>query len=132
MKKQNALSFAREYIRRGFAVIPLMPKSKKPALASWREFQGRGPTAEELEAWFGNGSRNNIGIVTGRIFGLAVVDFDTTEPPRPFSSQRTTSFLQPLWSRPEKVSTLTIATEDEPELFRTDTVGMMCSPRAWG
>lgn len=79
MKKTNTLSIAKEYLRRGFSVIPLLPKSKKPAIVSWREFQKRLPTEEVLTSWFGNGSRNNIGIVTGAISGLAVLDADSAE-----------------------------------------------------
>lgn len=79
MEKADTLSYAKKYLLRGFSVIPLQTRSKKPALSSWREYQERLPTGEELEAWFGNMSQNNIGIVAGKVSGLAVVDFDTPE-----------------------------------------------------
>jgi len=78
MKKTDTLSIAKGYRRAGFSVIPLLPKSKKPAIP-WREFQKRLPTEEELEAWFDNGSQYNIGIVTGKVSGLAVLDADSVE-----------------------------------------------------
>lgn len=74
---KTTLDYARWYVSKGFSVIPLKPKSKIPALDSWKEFQTRRPTDEELNKWFGNGSNNNIGIVTGKISGLAVIDFDS-------------------------------------------------------
>lgn len=77
--KNDILSFANEYVRRGFSVIPLQPRGKKPALPSWREFQERRPTEEELGSWFGSGNRNNIGLITGAISGLAVLDADSVE-----------------------------------------------------
>lgn len=79
MKKLDTLSLAKEYLRLGFAVIPLQPRSKKPAITSWREYQKRLPTEEELEAWFGGGSLYNIGILTGLISGIAVLDADSDE-----------------------------------------------------
>ncbi|NIM99435.1 MAG: hypothetical protein GTO24_15605, partial [candidate division Zixibacteria bacterium] len=71
---------ARAYVARGFSVIPLRPRDKRPALDSWTDFQKRKPTEEELSAWFGgNGSRANIGIVTGWISGIVVLDLDSQE-----------------------------------------------------
>lgn len=80
MNKQtfiDRLAYAKSYIQRGFSVIPLRPKEKKPAIDAWKEYQSRRATEKELTAWFGNASQNNIGIVTGVISGIAVVDFDT-------------------------------------------------------
>lgn len=73
----TTLEAAREYVTRGFSVIPLKPRDKKP-LIPWKEYQGRQATQEEIAEWFSDG-KNNIGIVTGEISGLAVVDFDTKE-----------------------------------------------------
>jgi putative DNA primase/helicase len=73
----TTLDLARNYLAKGFSIIPLKPKSKKPAIESWKEFQGRRPTEEEIRQWFDNRSKNNIGIVTGRISGIAVIDFDS-------------------------------------------------------
>jgi hypothetical protein len=75
----STLEWARYYISKGFSVIPLRPHDKKPAIPSWKEYQNRQPTGEELVMWFGNDSKNNIGIVTGAISGICVLDFDTQE-----------------------------------------------------
>ena len=63
--------------RYGFSVIPL--KLDKRPYIKWEEFQRRKATNEELDEWFDKYWRLNdgmIGIVTGKISGLAVVDFD--------------------------------------------------------
>ena len=73
------LDRARSYLSRGFSIIPVIKGTKRPALSSWKEFQERRVTDEEVNAWFGNGSRNGIGIVTGVISGIAVVDLDSPE-----------------------------------------------------
>jgi len=76
-KKNSVLEMAYEYISRGYSVIPLEPRGKKPII-KWQEFQERYATREELNTWFEN-TRNNIGIVTGRISGITVLDCDTPE-----------------------------------------------------
>lgn len=73
----TTMEAARYYLDQGFSVIPLKPRDKKP-LIPWKEYQTRHATQEEIAEWFTNGN-NNIGIVTGKISGLAVVDFDTRE-----------------------------------------------------
>lgn len=72
------LSTARSYIQRGFSVIPIRPGDKRP-LAPWKEFQERYATDEELVAWFGGESPVNIGIVTGKISRITVLDIDSEE-----------------------------------------------------
>jgi putative DNA primase/helicase len=80
MKKQNLLlESALKYASLGFSVIPLIPRGKKPAIKSWAEYQSRFATDEELKKWFGNGSKKNIGIVTGNISGIDVLDLDSQE-----------------------------------------------------
>jgi hypothetical protein len=44
----------------------------------WLEYQKRQPTKDELKAWF-TGKYKSIGIVTGEISGLTVIDFDSEE-----------------------------------------------------
>ncbi|MBJ6799327.1 DUF3987 domain-containing protein [Geomonas propionica] len=73
----RTLRTAQELVKRGISIIPLEPRGKKPRIR-WTDFQSRLATQEELTHWFADG-RNNIGIVTGKISGLVVVDFDTNE-----------------------------------------------------
>ena len=60
------------------SLFPVLPKDKKPAI-HWKKYQETHATHDELEAWFGNGHAHNIGIATGRLSGIVVVDTDTTE-----------------------------------------------------
>lgn len=72
------LEMARKYVAKGKSVIPLRPRSKVPAISSWAPYQDRLATDEELVSWFGSGA-NNMGLVTGAISGLVVVDEDSAE-----------------------------------------------------
>ncbi len=68
------LEVASSLVKAGYSVIPIEDEEKIPAVA-WKDYQTRFPTTEELEYWF-SGLRCNIGIVTGSISNLAVVDVD--------------------------------------------------------
>ncbi len=65
--------------KREFSVIPLRPHDKKPMLPSWAEYQRRLPSEEEVDLWWTQWPDANIGIVTGAISGLVVVDVDGAE-----------------------------------------------------
>lgn len=65
---------ALDYLVRGWNIIPLR-QDKRPALTSWQEFQSRRVTEAEARAWFSRPA-NNIGVVTGEVSGLVVVDLD--------------------------------------------------------
>jgi putative DNA primase/helicase len=61
-------------MRMGWSVIPLQPRDKKPALLSWKAYQAKHAGVAEVKRWAASG--NNIGIVTGSISGLLVLDLD--------------------------------------------------------
>jgi hypothetical protein len=75
----TTLDHAERYRALGLSVIPVRPDgSKAPALDSWREYQRRLPTGEELLRWFGGDSPCGIAVVCGRVSGgLEVLDFET-------------------------------------------------------
>lgn len=93
---------ARELVARGLSVIPTgggrTKAAKQPHFvalgatgqaaaggagegASWRTFQHRPPTEAELRAWFLDTGARGIGLVTGAISGLVVVDVDVAGLP---------------------------------------------------
>src|SRR3990170_1339984 len=92
LKPKSLLDWSFYYcFDKGFSLIPLSGKipdadvlpqekdEKGELKPTWKPYQERRPGQEELQKWFGNGSKRNIGIVTGDISGLAVVDLDTKE-----------------------------------------------------
>src|SRR5262245_49103772 len=66
---------ALELWKKGFSVIPLEYAGKKPSIA-WKEFSERRPTLGEIRKWFGRETRQNIGLVCGRVSGLVALDAD--------------------------------------------------------
>jgi putative DNA primase/helicase len=66
---------AAEYRRRGWSPIPIKPGSKEPNLRELRPYLTRKATQEELGAW----SWQGVGIVTGPLSGVLVLDVDGPE-----------------------------------------------------
>lgn len=62
-------------MRRGWSIIPIRPGDKRP-LVRWEEFQHRHANEAEALGWFLTWPDAGIGIVTGAISGLVVVDVD--------------------------------------------------------
>ena len=73
------LNAALYYASLGWSVIPLRPKDKKPALKSWEPYQKERASEEQIRAWWKKWTRANIGIVTGTISGIIVLDVDGPE-----------------------------------------------------
>ncbi len=65
---------ALDYVRRGFSVIPV-GKDKRP-LIEWKVYQSRRPLPSEIEEWFTHFPAAQVGIVTGAISNLSVIDVD--------------------------------------------------------
>jgi hypothetical protein len=72
------LGAALAYWKQGFSVIPIAARDKKP-LTTWEVYQTRTPTEEEIKASWSKWPDGNIGIVTGSISRLVVIDLDTVD-----------------------------------------------------
>lgn len=70
-----ARTAALDYLGRGWAVLPLRPAEKRP-LVRWEDYQDRAPNEAEVKGWFAAWPAANVGIVTGAVSGLVVLDID--------------------------------------------------------
>jgi len=67
---------AKRYLDAGLCVLPAMRAQKRPALRSWKQYQSRLPTEDEIDAWFANG-HDGLCLLTGKPSGnLELLDFD--------------------------------------------------------
>lgn len=71
----SALYYAEEM---GWSVIPIIPGQKRP-MVKWEPYQKQKASREQIIQWWKNEPRANIGIVTGEISGIFVVDIDSEE-----------------------------------------------------
>ena len=64
-----------DYFSRGLSVLPALVDEKRPALAGWKQYQRRLPTAKQVEAWFAEAA--GLCVLTGAVSGnLEMIDFD--------------------------------------------------------
>jgi len=71
----NCLKAALYYAeKKGYSVIPCR-QDKKPAI-KWQEWQTKRADRHQIESWWQQSPNANVGIVTGKISNLAVIDID--------------------------------------------------------
>ena len=75
MNANALLEAALQYARRGWSVIPLLPRDKKPAIP-WEAYQRERASEEEIRRWWQENPACNVGVVLGAVSGLAAVDVD--------------------------------------------------------
>jgi hypothetical protein len=69
------LAAALHYLARGWSIVPLRPRDKKPFIR-WEQFQGAFPSEADVFGWLQRWPDANVGIVTGSISKLIVLDID--------------------------------------------------------
>ena len=72
------LNEALRYLGYGWSIIPIRADSKRPAV-KWAEFQKKPPTEEQVIEWWEAMPLCNIGLVTGSVSGIVVVDCDNDD-----------------------------------------------------
>lgn len=72
---KNIYQIATEYSKKGLVVVPIVKGQKHPAI-DWKKYQNQRPTDEELKTWFEN-KDVGIGLITGKLSGIVVVDEDS-------------------------------------------------------
>ena len=69
--QQAALNYSQYH----WSVIPMRAREKRPKI-KWQEFQHHCATLEEINYWFQRWPEANVGIVTGSVSGIVVIDID--------------------------------------------------------
>jgi hypothetical protein len=91
--KMSMLDCALEYLQLGYSVFPVCSPAMrqhrhgtgactsvgKRALVRWEPFQSRLPTAEEVREWWSRWPVANIGMATGQLSGVVVLDADSSD-----------------------------------------------------
>ena len=77
--QNTLLQEALKYLKKKKSIIPI--NSQKKPYIKWQEYQNKLPTIEEVKTWWNLYPNANIGIITGKISGITVVDIDKGNPP---------------------------------------------------
>ena len=74
---EETLNAAMEYLDRGWSIIPCSPKTKRPCIDTWKEFQTRQPTVEEVEKRLNKRKDSDSYVLPLRNGGIVVLDKGT-------------------------------------------------------
>lgn len=72
------LTTALRFAAQGIVVVPVATDgSKRPGVGSWKQYQERQPTQDELLNWFNNDQVQGLGVITGPISGnLLMIEWE--------------------------------------------------------
>ena len=117
---EKFLEAALKYSNLGYSPIPIMSpradkdgkdENKKPPI-SWKPFQNRKPTEEEIRTWSEKYPSARIAIVTGKISRLTVLDCDTKEAREQIEEYLPDSLITPIAKTPRGGEHLYFAYEE--------------------
>ena len=74
----DLVTYACSYIKLGWSVIPIEPRGKKP-LIKWEKYQKEKATEDQIKKWWVKYPNANIGIITGTISEIIVIDIDSAK-----------------------------------------------------
>lgn len=97
------LEAALEYVAMGYCVIPIKPdyneeeqKFDKDPYIKWKPYQTKKSTPGEIKTWWGRWPNAMIGIITGALSKVFVIDCDTEEAYQYIQGQLPDSFITPI------------------------------------
>lgn len=73
----SVLAQANEYIDQGWSILPVKPSEKRPYMTNWLQYQHTRATKEMADSWFTSLTGAGVGMVTGRISGVVVLDIES-------------------------------------------------------
>ncbi len=68
---------AHEYLDLGFSVMPIGGDDNKKPIEDWLDLQEQRPTHDKIAYWWDRYPQANVGIITGVVSGIFVLDIDS-------------------------------------------------------
>ena len=66
-----------EYLNSGWSILPVKPDEKRPYMTNWLQYNKTRATRNQVENWFKNLSGAGVGVVTGKISNIIVLDIES-------------------------------------------------------
>lgn len=71
------IDYVSEYIDSGWSILPVKPDEKRPYMSNWLQYNRTRATKEMAENWFNNLAGAGVGVVTGKISNMVVLDVES-------------------------------------------------------
>lgn len=71
---------ATEYVDSGWSILPVRPDEKRPYMTNWLQYTKTRATRSMVDGWFCNLSGAGVGVVTGRVSNMVVLDVENDCP----------------------------------------------------
>lgn len=69
-----------EYLDSGWSILPVKPEEKRPYMTNWLQYMKTRPGKVLVNSWFNNLTGAGVGLVTGKISGVVVLDVESWCP----------------------------------------------------
>ena len=76
----NNTDIALEYVDNGWSVLPVKPEDKRPYMTNWLQYTRTRANKQTVTNWFNSLAGAGIGVVTGRISNMVVLDVESDCP----------------------------------------------------
>ena len=73
---QQTEQLVNEYIDSGWSILPVKPDEKRPYMTNWLQYTRTRPGKQLVSNWFNNLTGAGVGLVTGKISGVVVLDVE--------------------------------------------------------
>lgn len=77
---EDVAVIASEYVDNGWSVLPVKPEEKRPYMTNWLQYTRTRATKHTVENWFRSLSNAGIGVVTGKVSNMVVLDIESDCP----------------------------------------------------
>ena len=77
---QRTNNLALEYVDSGWSVLPVRPDEKRPFMTNWLQFTHTRADKDTVDRWFSALSGAGVGMVTGKISNVVVLDVENDCP----------------------------------------------------
>lgn len=72
----SVMELVTEYVNSGWSILPVKPEEKRPYMTNWLQYTHSRATMAMAENWFKNLSGAGVGVVTGKISNMVVLDVE--------------------------------------------------------
>ena len=76
----GVLDQVKEYANHGWSILPVKPDEKRPYMQNWLQYTKERAGEQVLSGWFTHLSGAGVGVVTGKVSGILVLDVESHCP----------------------------------------------------